>query len=220
MKIIKLFLNYQQAIDDLISEWRKDAQGNRYKYTYHSFSDWSKFKEKIVQLKKFRTDYLALSQTEPILLDNSHLWYIQVKGIEQPSFTKHKIFLEVNPPVSLWLYQDAIYGITGSTGTYTEQELKLLILEYVDKERRKFEQLKNKFSDKNSKELTYDRLRIPEKVRIAVWRRDQGRCVRCGSRENLEYDHIVPISKGGSNTERNIELLCQNCNRTKSDQIK
>ena len=30
---------------------------------------------------------------------------------------------------------------------------------------------------------------------------------------------FIPFSKGGSNTVRNIELLCQNCNREKSDSI-
>lgn len=57
---------------------------------------------------------------------------------------------------------------------------------------------------------------IPESVRREVWRRDEGRCVDCGSRERLEYDHIVPVSKGGSNTVRNIELRCEPCNRRKA----
>ena len=60
---------------------------------------------------------------------------------------------------------------------------------------------------------------IPAAMRRAVWQRDQGRCARCGARERLEFDHIVPLSRGGSNTERNIELLCQDCNRAKSDRI-
>jgi len=60
---------------------------------------------------------------------------------------------------------------------------------------------------------------VSAEVRREVWRRDQGRCVRCGSRENLEFDHIIPISKGGSNTARNIELLCQSCNRSKGAKI-
>ncbi len=63
------------------------------------------------------------------------------------------------------------------------------------------------------------RVVISSDVRREVWRRDGGKCVRCGSRERLEYDHIVPVSKGGSNTARNIELLCENCNRSKSDSI-
>ena len=60
---------------------------------------------------------------------------------------------------------------------------------------------------------------IPTTIRRAVWSRDGGRCAQCGSRDRLEYDHIIPISKGGGNTERNIELLCEACNRSKSDSI-
>jgi len=63
------------------------------------------------------------------------------------------------------------------------------------------------------------RERIPDDVKVAIWRRDGGVCVRCGSRENLEYDHIIPASKGGSNTLRNIELLCESCNRKKSNRV-
>jgi hypothetical protein len=65
----------------------------------------------------------------------------------------------------------------------------------------------------------YTRQPIPVEVKREVWRRDEGMCSKCGSRENLEYDHIIPVSKGGSNTVRNIELLCQNCNRIKSNNI-
>ncbi len=56
---------------------------------------------------------------------------------------------------------------------------------------------------------------IPEVVRHEVWRRDQGRCARCGGQRRLEFDHIIPLSKGGSSTARNIQLLCESCNRTK-----
>jgi hypothetical protein len=60
---------------------------------------------------------------------------------------------------------------------------------------------------------------IPERVRHEVWRRDQGQCVDCGSRERLEFDHIIPVSGGGSNTARNIELRCEPCNRKKAAKI-
>lgn len=60
-----------------------------------------------------------------------------------------------------------------------------------------------------------DRQPIPDDVKIFVWQRDNGHCVICGSQENLEYDHIIPVSKGGSNTARNIQLLCERHNRSK-----
>jgi 5-methylcytosine-specific restriction endonuclease McrA len=61
--------------------------------------------------------------------------------------------------------------------------------------------------------------RIPPEVKQYVWRRDRGQCVMCGSNEALEYDHIIPVSKGGSNTERNVQLLCMQCNRKKHAKI-
>jgi len=54
--------------------------------------------------------------------------------------------------------------------------------------------------------------RISENVRHEVWRRDQGRCCECGSQENIEYDHIIPFSMGGSKTARHIPLLLEACN--------
>ncbi len=60
---------------------------------------------------------------------------------------------------------------------------------------------------------------IPQSVKDAVWRRDGAKCAICGSHENLEFDHIIPFVLGGSNTYRNVQLLCQNCNRNKEARI-
>ncbi len=61
--------------------------------------------------------------------------------------------------------------------------------------------------------------RISQNVKDKVWNRDGGKCVESGSNENLEFDHIIPYSKGGANTYRNIQLLCEPCNRSKSAKI-
>jgi hypothetical protein len=63
------------------------------------------------------------------------------------------------------------------------------------------------------------RAAIPERVRHEVWRRDRGTCVECGSRGRLEFDHIIPVSRGGANTVRNIELRCEPCNRRKGARV-
>ena len=64
-----------------------------------------------------------------------------------------------------------------------------------------------------------NRATIPLDIANAVWNRDGGKCCICGSRENLEFDHIIPISKGGATTFRNLQILCKNCNIKKSDNI-
>lgn len=64
-----------------------------------------------------------------------------------------------------------------------------------------------------------NRTTIPMDVANAVWNRDGGKCCICGSKENLEFDHIIPISKGGATTFRNLQILCKNCNIRKSDNI-
>ena len=60
---------------------------------------------------------------------------------------------------------------------------------------------------------------IPQSIKDSVWRRDGGKCTTCGSKEFLEFDHIIPFSLGGSNTYRNVQLLCKSCNRKKSSRI-
>lgn len=63
------------------------------------------------------------------------------------------------------------------------------------------------------------RQRIPDDVRAFVWQRDEGRCVRCGSEDDLQFDHVIPVAKGGGNAAENVQVLCGACNRAKSDSI-
>jgi len=41
------------------------------------------------------------------------------------------------------------------------------------------------------------------------------KCVYCCSEENLEWDHIIPLSRGGPDTPDNLVRACANCNRSK-----
>jgi hypothetical protein len=57
---------------------------------------------------------------------------------------------------------------------------------------------------------------IPRPVKVAVQQRDGDRCVVCGARQQLHFDHIVPYSKGGTSvTADNIQLLCARHNLEK-----
>jgi hypothetical protein len=81
--------------------------------------------------------------------------------------------------------------------------------------------LSDKLVDVNTGRELVDRNRlIPKEVKLEVWRRDKGRCVICGSKDNLHFDHIIPYSKGGSSlVAENIQLLCARHNIAKKDKI-
>lgn len=54
---------------------------------------------------------------------------------------------------------------------------------------------------------------ILQKVKDLVWKRDNGQCRECGSNQNLELIPIIPYSKGGTYTCRNVQLLCEPCKK-------
>jgi len=173
--------------------------------------DTNAIQEKVLRLQNERSELLLLqsrSRENPVFIgrynDLAHVFSRLCGNVKYKQY------------VSFYVFDDVLYGIGGP---YTDEQFCLLIREEADKERRLFERLKKVHSD--DLVLTpHRRESIPESVRIAVWRRDQGHCSRCASRDRLEYDHIIPISQGGSNTVRNIELLCEACNRAKGDKIK
>ncbi len=61
---------------------------------------------------------------------------------------------------------------------------------------------------------------IPTAIKLAVWKRDGGRCVRCGATDELHFDHDLPWSKGGTSfSADNVQLLCMRHNLAKSARI-
>jgi 5-methylcytosine-specific restriction endonuclease McrA len=53
-------------------------------------------------------------------------------------------------------------------------------------------------------------------VRFAVWCRDRGRCVDCGTAEDLCFDEILPAAHGGSRSVANTELRCDACRQRRA----
>jgi 5-methylcytosine-specific restriction endonuclease McrA len=63
---------------------------------------------------------------------------------------------------------------------------------------------------------------LPFKTKVRVVRRDNYTCQHCGKHlldNEVEFDHRIPISRGGSSDEHNLRLTCHDCNQDKSDRV-
>ena len=78
----------------------------------------------------------------------------------------------------------------------------------ADRTYRKFTHLRTELRPASREHLSASKRR-----RILL--RGKGRCMKCGSKKNLEIDHVVPLARGGSNRLENLQLLCRDCNRRK-----
>jgi HNH endonuclease len=111
----------------------------------------------------------------------------------------------------LWLYR----GLFHLVDSWQERDGKRLVYKF------KLVAVDGEDDDSQPLELpSRPRRRIPRAIKMAVWRRDGGKCVVCGAMDKLHFDHVVPISKGGtSNTADNIQLLCARHNLAKGTRL-
>jgi hypothetical protein len=130
-----------------------------------------------------------------------------------------------NPSEHVRVYEKIKSGIWVYNGTF---ELIDAWVEKSEKENRNVFKFKLQIIDvpkdstvlhNDSIDLEHNRL-IPTSVKLEVWKRDKGQCVKCGSKDNLHFDHILPFSKGGTSLKaENIQLLCARHNLQKNDKI-
>lgn len=80
---------------------------------------------------------------------------------------------------------------------------------------------------KNYTHLTYEpreltreealRRELKPRHKKEILERDKYRCTNCGSHKNLCIDHKTPISRGGDNSQDNLQTLCRKCNCSKGN---
>jgi 5-methylcytosine-specific restriction endonuclease McrA len=117
-------------------------------------------------------------------------------------------------PKSWWFYCNEVYC---EDELLTADQVKILVLDRLLQSQKRLQRAVARLSATANQAPGRDP--IPDDVKTAVWRRDQGKCIQCGSSDRLEFDHIIPVSMGGSNTVRNIQLLCEHCNRDKGGHL-
>jgi hypothetical protein len=126
---------------------------------------------------------------------------------------KQRVLSASDVEVAYWLYKDRFYRTEDRE--LDQRDVFALLTEVENRKRLKLEKAHSLLSMREQLDVTAKRQPIPQPVKIAVWQRDRGRCIECQSQTELEYDHVIPLSLGGSSTERNLQLLCAVCNRRK-----
>ena len=141
----------------------------------------------------------------------------EIKAIDQQSEAgAAKIGTDANGNRVLWRAESGFYW---ADEHLSDEEVLLLIWGRENKHKAQIERLRTLRDFEEVTSTTSPREMIPQETRAIVWQRDGGQCVQCGARDDLQYDHIIPVSKGGGNSPQNLQILCGPCNRKKSDSI-
>ena len=122
--------------------------------------------------------------------------------------------------VDLLLRAQALLGHTLPSSDYVEV-LKRLLQDWV----RAAECRKYGLTEKPRERRSAGNGRyVPAEVKRTVVKRDGGRCTfvgddkrRCGTRKDLEFDHVTPVAKGGRTTVENLRLRCRRHNQVEAD---
>lgn len=110
----------------------------------------------------------------------------------------------------IWTYNGLFKLVDAWQENYNGRQVFKFRLELVDD---------NKDVSLKDRDVDHNRI-IPSSVKLEVWKRDKGKCVKCQSTDNLHFDHIIPYSLGGSSlVAENIQLLCARHNIEKRDRI-
>jgi hypothetical protein len=159
------------------------------------------------------------------------------KGIDQPRYTKtgkptqNGLFVDAvenyksqnKKPEVVRVYEKILNGVWSERGFFNLVDYK-----YIKDERNRsvfrfiLEEAEFEIdSHDRLKKLLKPRSRIiPSEIKKEVWKRDGGKCVKCGATDELHFDHDLPYSKGGSSiTVDNVRILCARHNLEKSNKI-
>ena len=129
------------------------------------------------------------------------------RGLRQPE--RVRVYEKIK--TGIWAYN----GVFHLIDSWTEQDEHRIVFKF----RLEAVEGDEDFSVPPIQKPTRRRI-IPSAIKREVWKRDGGKCVKCGATDELHFDHVIPWSKGGSSAvAENVQLLCARHNIAKQARI-
>lgn len=125
------------------------------------------------------------------------------------TYTLHSSIARYNPRTGEWWNVDP-----NETTFFTRLSPDDVLLRVEILSKYNFEMTEYQYNCENQRSL------MTQELRIIIIQRDKGICQICGKKCNnneIEIDHIQPVSKGGKTIVSNLQVLCITCNRRKSN---
>lgn len=127
---------------------------------------------------------------------------------------KHPILLAKIGDRRYWQFQNRYFWENDGLNSH---EVYALLMTRDQRQRQQIERAQATVAMGSAPRTATARRSIPDDLKQYIWTRDEGRCRSCGATTELQFDHIIPVAKGGSNNSENLQILCGPCNRSKSD---